>query len=297
MQNAPDQSGLFVAAGHNGLRIVSRDGVKWENAQSGREGETFGTVCFGGGRCLAVGRFGGSNLFSVTRDGVTWKTTERDARYSKYLLGVSYAHEEFLGVGGDPGAVGVSQPFITTSKDGEAWSEMRQIAGKNVLRRLVWGNNRWAGVGDRGRRATSPDGAVWQDDASVRAIDTLVDVAFGAGVFVGVGLHGLRMTSADGITWDQRFAGEEGEHLNSILWTGDRFVAVGQGATYFSPNGRDWERRPNQNAPLAASYGNGVFAGCAWKGRLLRSTDAVKWDQVFKAEQHLEAVEYGNLGA
>jgi hypothetical protein len=198
-------------------------------------------------------------------------------------------------VGGDPGAVGVSQPFVMTSKDGEQWSEMRLIAGKNVLRRLAWGRDRCVGVGDRGRRANSPDGLNWQDDPGVKAIDTLVDVAFGAGVFVGVGLHGLRMTSADGITWDQRFPGEEGEHLNSILWTGDRFVAVGLGATYFSPNGRDWERRPNQNAPLAATFGNGVFIGCAWKGRLLRSTDAVRWEQVHKAEQHLETVGYGPL--
>lgn len=296
MQNTVTTPGLFVAAGHNGLRIVSRDGLTWESPQTGREGETYGAVCFGGGRCLAVGRFGGANLFSVTQDGRNWKTSTRDARYSKYLLGMSYSRGEFLGLGGDPGAVGVSQPFIMTSKDGENWSDMRGIAGKNVLRRMAWGKDRCVAVGDRGRRATSTDGLIWQDDPAVKAIDTLVDVAFGAGVFVGVGLHGLRMTSADGITWDHRLAGEEGEHLNSILWTGDRFVAVGQGATYFSNNGLDWERRTNQNAPLTAAYGNGLFIGCAWKGRLLRSTNAVKWDQVFKAEQHLEAVEYGPLG-
>ena len=263
--------------------------------QTGREGETYRTVCFGGGQCLAVGHFGGSNLFSVTQDGVNWKTYLGNARYSKYLLCVTYSRGEFLGAGGDPGAVGASQPFVMSSKDGENWTDMRGIEGKNVLRRMAWGKDRFVAVGDRGRRATSPDGMSWQDVADAKSSDTLVDVAFGAGVFVGVGLHGLRMTSADGLTWDRRFTGEEGEHLNSILWTGDQFVAVGMGATYFSKNGSNWKRRANQNAPLAATFGNGSFIGCAWKGRLLRSADAVTWEQVFKADQHVEAVGFGSL--
>ncbi|MCC2667650.1 MAG: hypothetical protein K0Q72_121 [Armatimonadetes bacterium] len=288
-------SNRFIAVGHNGLRLVSADGLKWEHAQTGREGETFSLLCFGGGRCLAVGRFGGANLFSVTADGVTWKTTTRDAFYSKYLLGVHYAGGMFFGFGGDPGAVGASRPFVMTSKDGENWSDMREIAGKNVLRRVAWGKDRFVGVGDRGRRATSADGFAWEDVPDVKAVDTLVDVAFGNGVFVGVGLHGLRMTSPDGVTWSQRLAGEEGEHLNSILWTGDRFAAVGLGATYFSPNGTTWERRPNRNAPLTAVHGAGTFVGAAWKGRLLRSPDAVNWEQAYKAELHVEAVGYGML--
>ena len=287
---------LFAAAGHNGVRVVSADGVKWENAQKGREGETFSAVCFGGGRCLAVGRFGGSNLFSVTTDGVTWKTATKDAFYSKYLLGIQYSRGEFLGLGGDPGAVGASRPFVMSSKDGESWSDMREIAGKNVLRRIAWGKDRFVGVGDRGRRATSPDGLTWEDVPNVKALDTLVDIAYGNGLFVGVGLHGLRMTSPDGVNWSQRLPGEEGEHLNSVLWTGDRFVAVGQGATYLSKDGTTWERRPNRNAPLTAAYGNGLFIGAAWKGRLLRSSDGIDWEQVFKADVHLEAVGYGAIG-
>ena len=62
-------------------------------------------------------------------------------------------------------------------------------------------------------------------------VDAFIDVTFGNGLFVGVGLHGLRMSSEDGLAWSERLVGEEGEHINSVLWTGERFVAVGQGAT------------------------------------------------------------------
>ncbi|MFN3649836.1 MAG: WD40/YVTN/BNR-like repeat-containing protein [Armatimonadota bacterium] len=287
---------LFVAAGHDGLRIVSRDGIRWEHAQSGREGETFLSVCFGGGRCVAAGRFGGSNLLSVTADGRTWKNQLQDARYALYLLGLCHAAGRFLGVGGDPGAVGASQPFVVHSPDGESWSERQEISGKNVLRRLAWGSGRIVAVGDRGRRAVSTDGLTWQDVPEPKAVDTLVDVAFGAGVFVGVGLHGLRMVSRDGLQWEHRVTGPEGEHLNSVLWTGKQFAAIGLGASYFSADGVQWERRPNRNPPLTAAYGAGTFVGAAWKGRLLRSPDGVTWEEAFRAPTHVEAVGYGALG-
>lgn len=287
---------MFVAAGHHGLRLVSRDGIRWEHAQTGREGETYLTLAFGGGRCVAAGRFGGSNQFATTTDGVTWKTATRDARYARYVLGLCYGRDGFLALGGEPGTVGASRPFVMTSPDGETWSEMKEIGGKEVLRRVVPGRDRFVAVGDRGRRATSPDGAAWHDVPGTRAVDTLIDVAYGNGVYVGVGLHGLRMTSADGVAWSQRFPGEEGEHLNSVLWTGRQFVAVGLGATYFSPDGLAWERRPNENAPLTACFGPGFFLGAAWKGRLLRSVDALKWEPVHKAEHHIEAVGFGPVG-
>jgi len=186
--------------------------------------------------------------------------------------------------------VGVGEPFVITSIDGEKWSERISISGKFILRRISLGNGIWAGVGDRGRRSTSKDGKVWQDAEKVKAVDTLVDVAFGNGVFVGVGLHGLRMMSRDGLTFENRQEGPEGEHLNSVVWAGGKFVAIGQGATYFSPDGAKWERKENKDAPLTACHAKDAFVGVAWKGRILHSTDALTWKEVFKSEQHFEAV-------
>jgi hypothetical protein len=147
-------------------------------------------------------------------------------------------------------------------------------------------------VGDRGRRAMSKDGKEWNDTPGAKAIDTLVDVAFGKGIFVGVGLHSLRLSSDDGLKWGNRQVGEEGEHLNSIVWAGDRFVAVGMGATYTSADGATWKRNPNKDAPLNMTYGNGVFVGLNWRGRILRSSDGIEWTQVHKCDFHLEAVAY-----
>jgi photosystem II stability/assembly factor-like uncharacterized protein len=212
----------------------------------------------------------------------------------KYIRGLCFDGKRLIGFGGDPGAVGSSKPFYLTSTDGKTWSDFFDIPGKHMLRRLAFGNNLVVGVGDRGRRAVSSDGMkTWQDAPDTKAIDTLADVAFGGGKFVGVGLHGLRMSSADGITWSAPQHGPEGEHLNTIIWTGEKFAAVGFGATYFSSDGDSWKREPNENAPLTAAHGNGTYVGTQWKGRLLMSKDAIKWTDVHKTEQHIEAICFG----
>jgi hypothetical protein len=296
MQDAPRSAKLFVAVGHDGLRMTAVDGLSWSNVKVGKEGEVYRGVVIGDGRCAAVGSYGGSNIFAGSHDGVNWKTKVLDAKYSKYLRGIVYGAGEFIAVGGDPGSVGSSGPLLVRSRDGLVWSDYLTFSGKNILRRIAYGNGRFVGVGDRGRRATSTDGLTWVDMPDVKAIDTLVDVAFGAGVFVGVGLHGLRMSTRDGLKWDHRQVGEEGEHLNSVVWTGAKFVAVGAGATYESTDGEAWTRTPNHDAPLVVAHGEGVFVGSSWRGRILRSTDAIDWKLVHKSEQHVEAITFGTLG-
>jgi hypothetical protein len=284
---------LFVAVGHNGLRLVSENGSEWKNTLAGKEGETYRCVAFGNGRFVAIGSYGGANIFASTRDGAAWDTSTKDGKYSKYIRGLGFGKGGFVGIGGDPGSVGSSSPFVCRSTDGVKWGDYEEIPGKHILRRIAFGNERFVGVGDRGRRAASIDGREWKDAPDVKAIDTLVDVAYGKGVFVGVGLHGLRMASEDGLRWTDRQLGEEGEHLNTVVWAADRFVAVGAGATYVSTDGKTWKREPNRAAPPVVAFGGGVFVGSNWRGRLLRSTDGAAWREVHKCEHHVEALAFG----
>lgn len=284
---------MFVAVGHEGVRIVSDVGKTWGEPELGKEGEVYRAVAFGNGHFAAVGSYGGSNIMAGSTDGRVWKTASEDARYAHYFRGLGFGAGKFLALGGDPGAVGISKPFVATSKNGVKWSGHVEVGGKHMLRRFAYGNELFVAVGDRGRRARSSDGLKWEDAPDVRALDTLIDVAFGNGVFVGVGLHGLRMSTSDGLAWSEPQRGLEGEHLNTIVWADGRFVAVGQGATFFSEDGEKWERRENHRAPLTMCHGDGVFVGSHWKGRLLRSEDAVQWVEVYKGEHHIEAVTHG----
>lgn len=290
------ETNLFVAVGLDGLRLSSTDGKTWTPAQLGREGESYRAAAFGTGLCVAVGSFGGDNILANTSDGKTWKTGKHEAKYVKYIRGLTFGNGQFLALGGDPGSVGLSKPFVMFSKDGLQWSEPLDIPGKHMLRRAVWGNGLFVAVGDRGRRAASKDGKEWSEAPEAKAIDTCTDVCFGNGVFVGVGLHGLRMRSTDGLKWTARQTGEEGEHLNSVVFAGGKFVAVGAGATYTSVDGEKWDRVANENAPQVAAHGANGFVGAAWKGRLFASADGVKWAETHKAERHVLAVAWGAVG-
>jgi hypothetical protein len=286
---------MFVAVGHDGVRLASDDGKDWKPAQAGKEGEVYRAVAFGNGVFATVGSYGGRNIMAATKDGATWSTASNDAKYSRYYRGLCFGDGHFLALGGDPGGVGVPSAFVSTSSDGMTWSDFQSISGKFILRRAAFGNGLFVGVGDRGRRAYSRDGLHWDDVAGVKPLDTLIDVAFGNGVFVGVGLHGLRRSTHDGVTWSEPVRGREGEHLNAIVWADNRFVAVAPGATFLSPDGRDWVRVPNTDAPLTFCHGRGMFLGARWKGRLLHSTDAVRWHEVQKCPQHVEAVAFGDF--
>lgn len=213
---------LFVAVGQQGVRIISPDGKTWLREQTGKEGEVYRAIAFGNGRYVAVGTFGGKNIFASSTDCQKWETSSKDGKYSLYVRGLGFGNGAFLGIGGDPGSVGGSAPFVLTTPDGVTWSDYIKISGKHILRRIAWGNDRFVGVGDRGRRSVSKDGKQWEDAPGAKAIDTLIDIAYGGqpkqgGLFVGVGLHGLRMTSPDGLKWSDHIPGEEGEHLNSIV--------------------------------------------------------------------------------
>lgn len=285
---------VFAAAGEDGSRLFSRDGRTWTNRAVGKEGEVYSSACLGAGRCVVVGRYGGHNHFAASRDGSDWEVGKHDAKYANYIRSLVHFQGKFLGFG---------QTFVMVSADGLHWDEPKTITEYKksyglggFLRRFALGEKTLVGVGDFGRLSVSQDGLEWTNSPECKATNTLVDVAYGNGFFVGGGLHGLRMRSADGLAWTDRQVGEEGEHINTMVWDGKQFVGVGQGATYLSPDGLKWERVPNQSAPTAAAFGGGVYVGSLYSGRLLHSTDGIRWEQVHTEPQHIMALAHGTLG-
>jgi len=286
---------MFLAVGANGARITSDDGRSWPSDAGGESEVNYTVATFGAGKFVTIGKRGPTSYFAHSSSGTSWDETEVKTGHGGGITGVVYGNEKFIAFAGDAVTVGKADPRVYLSDDGTSWSDAIGIPGKFVLRRAAYGNDTWVAVGDRGRIATSKDGEEWEDVPDTKAINTLIDIAFGNGIFVGTGLHGLRMYSDDGKKWSEPEIGTEGEHINSILWTGSAFVGVGDGGTYGSTDGKTWERVENENAPTFATYGNNLFVGVAWKGRILVSPDANKWEEVYKSSSNFEAITYGDL--
>ena len=137
----------FLAAGENGTCLLSTDGKLWKAVRTGKDGEVFNSTCIASGRAVTSARYGGRNTFTTSTDGTTWKDSEFDAKYSKYIRGLFHFKDQFHAVGGD------GELFALTSPDGIHWSEPKSITGKHTLRRYAMGNGMILGVGDYGRRS------------------------------------------------------------------------------------------------------------------------------------------------
>lgn len=285
---------VFVAAGEDCMRCFSRDGLTWTNLILGKDGQIFSAVAFGNGRCVASAHFGGSDVTVSTEDGFTWQGTSYDAKYANYIETLTFFNNQFQ-------ALGVK--FFMSSDDGLKWGPMGKLPEKKALfgidptfHRFCVGNGTVVGIGDFGNAIVTTNGRDWTFAPKTKPADALIDVTYGNGVFVAGGMHGLRMRSVDGLTWTDRAAGEEGEHINFINFDGKQFVGVGQGATYLSPDGLKWTRVPNTNAPTIAAYGEGIYVGSLWPGKMLRSTDGIAWKEVTQLPQSVSCLAFGKLG-
>lgn len=280
-------AGTFVAWGHQGLRMHSANGRDWSKPIFEKKNYVFNSGLYGDGRFVLLAKYGKKAAFFGSENGSDWENLseqEPDAR----ILDLAYGNGRYVAIGGDMNG-GKSTAMI--SKDAKKW-EVKQYGDKNLLMQITHGQ-RFVAVGYKGRVAVSDDGQTWQESEPLPELDTFISIQAGNGVYVGGGLHGLRMTSQDGIKWEHRVVAEEGQHINSVLWTGEQFVCVGLGVTFFSSDGKTWTSQPNENPPLQATYGNGLFVGSRWKGRILVSQDAIHWEEVLRAPDHITGVCFG----
>jgi len=292
---------VFAATGENGMRVFSPDGKTLTQLQTDREGVLLKYVAFYHGRCFTAGRFGGDWLVFWSADAMGWESTKLPMQpYAERLELLFVVDDRVCGIISTDG----QPPQATFTTDGHRWTPRKPLVDDwkvmvrdAHLRRVAQGHDRIVFTGDYGARlsANTIDDK-FQALPQASAKDTLIDIAFGNGVFVGGGLHGLRMRSVDGLQWTDRVVGEEGEHINSLLFDGQQFVGIGQGATYFSTDGKTWERIENQNAPTVATFGSGVYVGALWPGKIMRSTDGIHWQQTHPLPHHVLALTYGKLG-
>lgn len=293
----------FVVVGEMTMRAVSADASRYEVVADVKANHSLTHGFFLNGTCCVVGSKIIDRVVWHTRNGTDWQLQEKQG--GRGVFGGFVMNDKlflFSGVG-DRGLG--SLPSIIWSADGKTWSENISVkhAGKDtgpMLKAAAVGPDRVVAVGDYGRRMVSFDGLEWQDaewhpkEPAKRL--SLITVAYGNGLWVAAGLHGVRVSSRDGLEWSDPVAGVEGEHINNVFHDGERFVCVGQGASYFSADGASWERVVNHDAPPLVIRAAGQYVGFKWPARMCVSKDSIHWEQVAELEHNATAICYGELG-
>lgn len=296
-------SDLYVAAGSNGTILTSPDGQTWTARFTGLK-TNFDKVAYLNGNWIAMGGNGSGTNLLTSPDGTTW--TARIAGTGIYNY-AAYGAGVYVVVGATSGNIYSSPNLVTwtnrnpsvcndiifanglfvavgnigtcvTSPDGITWTS--RSAGSTQFNRILYANSLFVAIGESGVIFTSPDGATWTSRTSVVA-GNLRDIVWNGSLFVAVGTSGVITTSPDGITWTARTPGDTSVALNSVSWSGTRFVVTNttNSVARVSTDGITWSRSATAyvNSILYSGYFGGRFVAVG-SNQIQYSTDGLDWD-------------------
>ncbi|WP_036635714.1 Ig-like domain-containing protein, partial [Paenibacillus massiliensis] len=117
---------------------------------------------------------------------------------------------------------------IYRSVDAVNWNLVYTAPSDQVITDIVYGNNRFVAVGDKGKSYVSSDGVVWTQNNAVSNTLALNSVIFVAGQFYTAGQLEKVAVSTDGLTWQEN-PGNSGIMADyaDIAVVGGKAVAVG----------------------------------------------------------------------
>ena len=185
-------AGRFVAVGHDGTILHSRDGDRWQEASRTATAESLRGVAWGKGRFVAVGDEG---TIVHSTDGDRWERAS-DSATSERLDHVTWGNGRFV-------AVGEGNGTIVHSNDGDRWEEAADSATWLQLSSVVWTGARFVAVMPYWTNSVavySADGDRWEEAPEAHS------------------LHAF-----NGVAWSGTGFG-----LGDVAWNGERFVAVSE---------------------------------------------------------------------
>lgn len=271
--------GRFVAVGGRGFTGNSADGTNWTTHHAPTDTQLLG-ITYGSGLYVTVGAAG---VILTSPDAITW--TLRSHGTGRNWNKVAAANSGFFAVG--------SGGNVAWSTNGSTW-EFRPAPTSNALNAAIYVEKTYLAVGDSGSilLGSEPSNLVPQASGTVA---TLAGVAFNSGTFIVVGASGTILSSTDAAQWVIRPSGTTSDLLD-ITYGEGQFVAVGGNGTILtSDDGIIWTLResPTNRRLTKIAYGNGQFAVASdsiiagFGIAMLISDNAVTWQDLMESTRHL----------
>jgi len=213
---------LFVAIGDSIL--YSADGAAWHVCEHAPTYGDLQSIIASPSTFVAVGR---SGTIVYSTDGRTWVAPAGDRVTTEHLYDITWSGTHYVAVG-DTGTV-------VTSEDGESWTAITR-PGMRSLRGVSWIDTIFVAVGLGGIILTSPDGVDWTEalwDIPDESKTELKSVAGSGDVYVAVGGNRKIVVSTDGVNWSTAYGSSSGS-LGAVIWTGQRFISVGEALAIFT---------------------------------------------------------------
>jgi hypothetical protein len=286
----------YLAVGHGGHRMLSRDGLNWEGHQEwgpvGHNQDDLNVAANFKGTFYAGGGYF-SGRMTATRDGQTW--SDGVIPGSSPIFGLEVFGDTLY-------AVDLRGKVFKTT-DGEKWPA---VATPEMPSKTHWirgtdqGNGLIVGSGDFGPViAFNPVDnkiVVTQMAGQIDKNPGLRRVAFGGGIFVIGGQAGLLAVTTDGVNFRNNEVQPERGDIQCVAWTGKEFLATTKKGALRSTDGVDWQPASG-NPPPQIRRVNGWLYGYGWPpSKISRSKDGIRWEPVPNEKQwQAKAYAYGPL--
>ena len=178
-----------------------------------------------------------------------------------------------LAVGGTSG--GGDGVIQLSSTDGASWTTSYSVFGGGSLTKLYYIRGRWYAIGNDGSGPSlkySTNGSSWTTISAFN-YKTVYSIAYNGSLYMISADTGDIYTSVDGITWTLRTSSIMGQ-INTLLYTGFRWIAAGTTIAYSGDNGASWSAASGSipsTVESLAKNSNIILAG--GNGSLSYSTD------------------------
>ncbi|MFO0821925.1 MAG: hypothetical protein U0792_02210 [Gemmataceae bacterium] len=270
----------YLAVGHGGHRMLSRDGKTWEKHVSWGEpkhdqNDLNVAANFKGAFYAGGGYFSGR--LTATRDGERWSDGVLPASSPIFGLevldGVLYAID--------------LRGAVFKTADGEKWELVARAempSKTHWIRGTAQGNGLIVGSGDFGPVTVFDPKTgkitVTQMAGQVDKNPGINRVAFGNGVFVVGGQSGLLAVSKDGKEWENNAVNVDRGDIQCVQFTGKEFLVTHTKGVLRSKDGKEWTK-VDGTVPRQIRRVNGWLYGYSWPpSKISRSLDGVKWEPV-----------------
>jgi hypothetical protein len=269
----------FLAVGHGGHRMLSKDGKEWGKHASWGEpkhdqNDLNVAVAFKGAFFAGGGYFSGR--LAGTRDGEKW--SDGVIPGSSPIFG--------LDVFGDTLYAMDLRGKVFKSANGEAWklvAKAEMPTATHWVRGTAQGNGIILGSGDFGPAvAYDPKTdavTVTQMAGQADKNATWQRVAFGNGVFTVGGQAGLLAVTKNGKDWENNKTDADRGDVQCVEFTGKEFIAITTKGALRSADGKKWEAAKAPPARQVRRVGEWLYTSTYAPSKLARSGDGGKtWE-------------------
>lgn len=242
-------NGKFVAITYGSNCYYSTDGVNW-TAATMPVSAVWSVISYGNNKFVALSS--NVNNAAYSEDGMTWTAGTIFSSPTASWSAIAYDNDSKRFV-----TISANGKYRAISDDGVNWSQNTVSYSGSGWNSLAYGRNKtFVGVAYNSSSCGDSFGGVgWTVKNSMPELNNWNSIAYGNGKFVAVAYRKPYLNYSaiaysedeEGDTWTKTNLPDKDAGYEFVIYTGEKFIAIGPGALAVSTDGITWSNKSTSN--------------------------------------------------